>query len=53
MRMNVQGFMIGGAAFITIGLFHPVVITAEYHYGAWIWPGFHLKVANAETLHIF
>jgi hypothetical protein len=38
--MNVQGIVIGGAAFLIIGLFHPIVIKAEYHYGTRIWPVF-------------
>jgi hypothetical protein len=38
--MNVQGIIIGGAAFLIIGLFHPIVIKAEYHLGARIWPLF-------------
>ena len=38
--MNVQGILIGGAAFVIIGLFHPIVIKAEYHYGTRVWPVF-------------
>jgi hypothetical protein len=38
--MNLGGIIIGAAAFIIIGLFHPVVVKAEYHIGVRIWPGF-------------
>jgi hypothetical protein len=38
--MNGQGILIGGAAFIIIGVFHPIVIRAEYHYGTRAWPAF-------------
>jgi hypothetical protein len=38
--MDLQGILIGGAAFIIIGLFHPIVIKAEYHFGTRIWPAF-------------
>ena len=47
--MNFQGILIGGAAFIIIGVFHPIVIKAEYHYGARIWPVF-LLVGIAFSL---
>jgi len=38
--MNFQGALIGLAAFIIIGVFHPVVVKAEYHIGVRIWPLF-------------
>lgn len=38
--MNFQGILIGGAAFVIIGVFHPIVIRAEYHYGTRVWPVF-------------
>ena len=47
--MNFQGILIGGAAFIIIGVFHPIVIKAEYHYGTRIWPLF-LLVGIAFSL---
>lgn len=31
--MNYQGIIIGFATFLTIGLFHPIVIKAEYYWG--------------------
>ena len=38
--MNFQGIIIGFAAFIIIGVFHPIVIKGEYYFGKRIWPIF-------------
>jgi hypothetical protein len=38
--MNFQGIVIGGAAFLIIGVFHPIVIKAEYRFGTKAWPAF-------------
>lgn len=38
--MNWAGVVIGAAAFIIIGAFHPVVIKGEYYFGHKIWPLF-------------
>lgn len=38
--MNYQGIIIGMASFLIIGVFHPIVIKAEYHFGKGIWPVF-------------
>ncbi|NIS79254.1 MAG: DUF4491 family protein [Anaerolineales bacterium] len=38
--MNFQGALIGFAAFIIIGVYHPIVVKAEYHVGVKIWPLF-------------
>jgi len=35
--MHTTGIIIGAATFLTIGLFHPIVIKAEYHWGARCW----------------
>ena len=37
--MHVEGLLIGVFAFLIIGLFHPIVIKTEYHFGtkAWVW----------------
>ena len=47
--MNYQGILIGGAAFIIIGVFHPIVIKAEFHCGTRIWPIF-LLIGLASLL---
>ena len=38
--MNFQGVILGAMAFLTIGVFHPVVIKGEYYFGARSWPIF-------------
>mgnify|MGYP001602467376 CR=1 FL=1 len=38
--MNFHGIFIGIAAFLIIGVFHPVVIKGEYYFGKKIWPVF-------------
>ncbi|MDK2980814.1 MAG: hypothetical protein PWQ55_1161 [Chloroflexota bacterium] len=41
--MNFTGIIIGAASFLIIGILHPVVIQAEYHFGKGIWPLFLLS----------
>lgn len=38
--MHFNGLIIGLATFVIIGVFHPIVIKAEYHVGKKIWPLF-------------
>ncbi|MBU3092653.1 DUF4491 family protein [Clostridium sp. CM028] len=38
--MNFHGIFIGIAAFLIIGVFHPIVIKGEYYFGKKIWPVF-------------
>ena len=40
--MNFIGIIIGGSVFLMIGIFHPIVIKAEYYYGTKCWPIFAL-----------
>ena len=35
--MNVTGLVIGAAAFLCIGVFHPIDIKAEYYWGVRCW----------------
>ncbi len=35
--MNFTGLIIGVATFLLIGLFHPIVIKAEYYWGVKCW----------------
>ena len=51
--MNFQGILIGGAAFLIIGVFHPIVIKAEYHYGTRIWPIFLLVGVAFSLVSLF
>ena len=38
--MNFNGILIGVLTFFLIGLFHPIVIYAEYYFGSRCWPVF-------------
>ena len=38
--MNLTGIIIGAATFLCIGVFHPIVIKAEYYFGARCWWAF-------------
>ena len=38
--IHLDGLIIAISAFIIIGVFHPVVIHAEYHWGTKCWPLF-------------
>ena len=38
--MNLTGLIIGISSFLMIGLFHPIVIKAEYHFGTGCWWAF-------------
>lgn len=38
--MTLDGLLIGVAAFLIIGLFHPLVIKGEYYFSDRIWPVF-------------
>ena len=38
--MNFEGIIIGAVAFLIIGIFHPIVVKGEYHFGVRIWPIF-------------
>ena len=37
---NWHGIILGLATFLCIGLFHPLVIKSEYHFGVKCWPVF-------------
>lgn len=38
--MNLHGVIIAVACFLIIGIFHPIVIQAEYHLSSRCWPAF-------------
>ena len=38
--MNFLGLIISVAAFLIIGVFHPIVIRCEYYFGDRVWPVF-------------
>ena len=35
--MNFEGLILGLAAFLCIGLWHPIVIKTEYYFGTKVW----------------
>ena len=51
--MNYQGIALGAIAFLTIGVFHPIVIKAEYYFGARSWPAFLLAAIGALAGSLF
>ncbi|MDF2567832.1 MAG: hypothetical protein K0R90_1288 [Oscillospiraceae bacterium] len=38
--MNINGIIIGLCSFLIIGIFHPIVIKSEFHFGKKVWPLF-------------
>lgn len=40
MQMNFNGILVGVVTFLLIGLFHPIVIKAEYYFTKRCWPVF-------------
>lgn len=42
MELHFTGIIIGVATFLIIGLFHPIVIKSEYHFGVKCWWAFAL-----------
>ena len=40
--MNFEGILLGLATFLCIGVFHPIVIKAEYYFGTRCWWAFAL-----------
>src|SRR6056297_3529938 len=50
---NLEGFAIGLLAFIIIGVFHPVVIKVEYHFGKKAWPVFLFSGVAFAVISLF
>ncbi len=40
MPIQIDGLLLGAVSFLIIGVFHPIVIRAEYHFGTKCWPVF-------------
>ena len=51
--MNFTGIIIGLATFLCIGMFHPLVIKAEYRFGRQCWPAFLLAGIAAIVASLF
>lgn len=55
--MNLTGIVIGAISFLSIGVFHPIVIKSEYYFGKECWPvfliaGIILMVISAVVSHV-
>jgi hypothetical protein len=51
--VNITGIVIGIFAFAIIGVFHPVVIKTEYHFGKKVWPLFLVTGIAACIISLF
>ena len=51
--MFFGGLIIGLVTFLTIGVFHPIVIKAEYYWGVKCWPAFALLGVAMLVLSVF
>ena len=51
--MNYTGIIIGLGTFLIIGIFHPIVIKAEYYFGKRCWWAFLLVGAGAAAGSLF
>ena len=51
--MNFTGIIIGISSFLCIGLFHPIVIKAEYHFGTRCWWVFLLVAIGCIVASLF
>lgn len=51
--INCSGIIVGLATFLIIGVFHPIVIKAEYHFGKGCWWVFALTGIAFAALSLF
>lgn len=51
--MNYSNLIVAVVTFAIIGLFHPIVIKAEYHFGTCVWPVFLLAGSCFLVLSFF
>lgn len=51
--MNFNGLIVGLATFLIIGVFHPIVIKCEYHFGVRVWWIFLLAGLAFGTASLF
>ncbi len=51
--MNWSGIILGAASFMLIGIFHPIVVKAEYYFGKESWWAFALAGAGFLTVSLF
>jgi hypothetical protein len=50
---NMNGFLVGLASFLLIGVFHPVVKIVEYNFGKKAWPFFLFPGIGLAFLSLF
>ncbi len=53
MPINIEGIVLGLSAFLCIGMFHPIVIKAEYYLGTRCWWAFMIVGLASLTLSLF
>lgn len=51
--MNFSGIIVGLATFLIIGVFHPIVIKAEYHFGKRCWWAFAIAGVVFAAISLF
>lgn len=51
--MHFEGLVIAIVSFIIIGIFHPIVIKSEYHFGTRCWPVFAVLGIMTLSISIF
>lgn len=51
--INFEGIIVGLSTFLIIGIFHPIVIKAEYHFGKGCWWVFALAGVLFCALSLF
>ncbi len=53
MAINIEGVVLGLSSFLCIGMFHPIVIKAEYYFGTRCWWAFALVGLAALVFSLF
>lgn len=51
--MDWSGIILGAASFMLIGVFHPIVVKAEYYFGKECWWAFALAGAGFLAVSLF
>lgn len=51
--MHLTGVLIGAISFLSIGVFHPIVIKAEYYFSKRCWPVFFAAGLALLVLSVF
>ena len=51
--MSFTGILIGVISFLSIGVFHPIVIKAEYYFSKYCWPVFLIAGIVLMVISVF